>query len=315
MLSWDVVAILAYTAAVVPLQWIELSSSIRIVFLAPVLLFLPGFTLTTVLFPGGPTKDTRATNELSSERGDDGVSRLDLVERTAVSVGVSAGLLPLFAFGFDLVLGQVVGPIIAVTAVFSAIMAIIGRYRRSQLLERDRFEVPVREWFERSVTSTTEESTGAATVNIVLAVSVLLAIGAVGVAFAIPQQGATFTDFAVGSEQDGEFVTDGYPEDLAIGETAEMAVLIENSEGEPREYSVAVRFERVQNGTVTAVENADEFAVTVESGETIIQNHSVTRLMTGENVRLRFFLYRGEPPTDPGPETAYRSVHVWIHTD
>ncbi|MFC6873698.1 DUF1616 domain-containing protein [Halobellus marinus] len=306
ILSRDVVAVLVYTAAVVWLHWIGLPSPIRLVLLAPVLLFLPGFTLSTVLFPGQPTEDGATT--------DDEISRLGLVERAAISVGISVGLLPLFAFGFDVVLGRVVGPIIVVTGVFSAVMALIGGYRRSQLSERDRFEIPIETWFGEI--STAGDSTETAVVNIVLAVSVLLAIGAVGVAFAVPQDGATFTDFAVGSDQNGEFVTDNYPDDLAVGETADMAVLIENNEGEPTEYSVVARFERVQNGSVTAVEDAGEFTVTVESGETVIQSHSVTRSMTGEDVRLRFFLYRGEPPTDlGGADTAYRSVHVWVDVE
>lgn len=312
ILSWDVVAVLGYAAAVVPLQWIGLPSPIRIVLLAPVLLFLPGFTLSTVLFPKRPAEGAWATNDRSSRLGGDGISSLGLVERAAISVGLSAGLLPLFAFGFDLALGRVVGPIIVATAVFSAGMALIGGYRRSRLSERDRLEIPIEEWFEGIRMAVTDDSTGAAAVNILLVVSVLLAVGAVGVAFAVPQQGATFTDFSVGSEQGGEFVTDDYPDDLAVGETAEMSVLIENSEGEPTQYSVVARFERVQDGTVTAVEDAGEFTVTVEPGETAIERHSVTRSMTGDDVRLRFSLYRGEPPINPDSETAYRSVHVWI---
>lgn len=307
ILSWDVLAVLGYTAAVVPFQWIGLPSPIRIVLLAPVLLFLPGFTLSTVLFPGVPAEGRRTTND---ER-----SRIDLVERAAVSVGSSVGLLPLFAFGFDLVLGQVVGPTIVVASAFSACMALVGGYRRSQLPERDRLEIPVGRWIEELTMAVTDDSTGTAVVNVVLVVSVLLAVGAVGMAFAVPQQGATFTDFAVGSDQGGEFVTDNYPDDLAVGETTELAVLIENNEGELAEYSVVARFERVQDGTVTTVEDAGEFTATVDPSETAIESHSVSRSLTGDNVRIRFLLYRGDPPTDPGPETAYRSVHVWLDVE
>jgi uncharacterized membrane protein len=240
----------------------------------------------------------------------------DATSNLSGTTATIAGLLPLFAFGFDLVLGQVVGPTIAVTAVFSAAMALLGGYRRSQLSDRDRLELPIETWVDELTTAVTDESTETAVVNVVLAVSILLAIGAVGVAFAVPQESTTFTDFAVGSEQDGEFVTDDYPDDLAVGETAEMAVLIENNEGEPTEYSVVARFERVEDGTVTAVEEAGEFTVTVASGETAVESHSVTRSMTGDDVRLRFFLYRGEPPTDlGGAETAYRSVHVWVDVE
>ncbi|MFD1686153.1 DUF1616 domain-containing protein [Halobellus litoreus] len=307
ILTWDVVAVLSYAAAVVPLQWIELLSPIRIALLAPVLLFLPGFTLSTVLFPGRPVGErSTATN---------GISRLGTVERAALAVGLSVGLLPLFAFVFDLVLGQVVGPIIVATAVFSAGMALLGGYRRSRVPEPDRFEIPIERWFEESITSVRENSTGAAVVNVALAGSIVLAVGAVGIAFAVPQEGATFTDFAVGTQQGGEFVTDGYPEDLAVGEAAETAVLIENSEDKLTEYHVVARFERVEDGTVTAIQSAGGFTVTVDPGETVIRSHSAVRSITGDDVRLRFFLYRDEPPTDPGPETAYRAVHVWVDVE
>ncbi|WP_144920805.1 DUF1616 domain-containing protein [Halorubrum salsamenti] len=307
ILSWDVIAVLGYTAAVLPFQWVGLQSPIRVVLLAPVLLFLPGFTLSTVLFPGRPAEDGSTENDESS--------RVGLVERAAISVGTSVGLLPLFAFAFDLVLGQVVGPTVAVAAVFSAGMALVGGHRRSRLSERDRFEVPIGRWIGEITTAVTDDSTGAAVVNVVLVVSVLLAIGAVGIAFAVPQEGATFTDFSVGSDRDGEFVTDDYPNDLAVGESTELAVLIENNEGEPTEYSVVARFERVQGGTVTAIEDAGAFTVTVDPGNSVTESHSVSRSITGDSVRLRFFLYRGDPPTDPGPETAYRSVHVWVDVE
>ncbi|GAA0525104.1 Uncharacterized membrane protein [Halorubrum aquaticum] len=303
-LSWDVIAVLGYAAAVVPLQWIVLPSPIRIVLLTPMLLFLPGFTLSTVLFPGRPAEDGSI---VKTE-----VSRLGLIERVALSVGLSAGLLPLLAFGFDLVLGRVAGPIVVVTAVFSAVMALLGGVRRSRLLERDRFEIPIVRWFDGMAMAVEDDSTRTAVVNVVLAGSVVLAVGAVGIGFAVPQNGATFTDFAVGTEEGGEFVTDGYPEGLAVGESTETAVLIENNEGESTEYHVVARFERVQDGTVTDIQDADGFSVAVESGETVVESYGVTRSMTGDDVRLRFLLYRDEPPTEPQPETAYRTVHVWV---
>lgn len=307
VLPWDAIAVLCYAAAVIPLQWITLTSPVRIVLVAPALLFLPGFTLTTVLFPGGSAEDGAIAKN--------GMSQLGIIERAALSVGLSVGLLPLLAFGFDLVLGQIVGPTIVVTAVFSAVMALLGGVRRLRLPKADRFEIPVVRWFDMMTTVMRDESTRTIVVNVVLAGSVVLAVGAVGIAFAVPQEGATFTDFAVGTEQGGEFVTDGYPEDLAVGEVADTAVLIENNEGDPTEYYVVTRFERVQDDTVTAVQDADEFTVTVGSGETVTESYSVTRSMTGDNVRLRFFLYRDEPPTNPQPETAYRTVHLWVDVE
>lgn len=325
IITWDVVAVLVYSVAVVPLQWIELPSSVQVVLLAPALLFLPGFALSTVLFPGQPTKggsgprgeyrSSTSASPFGGEATSDGVSRLALVERAGLSVGISVGLLPLLALAFDLVLGTVVGPIISVVTVGSAVTILIGGVRRSQVPETDRFEIPIRRWFEEADRAVTDASPGVAVVNVALAVSVVLALLALGVAFAAPNQGATFTEFAVGSERGGEFVTDDYPDDLAVGETAQPAVLIENHEPEPIEYHVIARFERVEDGTVTAAEEAGRFTVTVEPGEAVVESQRITRSMAGEDIRLRFLLYRDEPQTDLGNEPAYRSVHVWLSVE
>ena len=326
IISWDVVVVIVYSGVVVPLQWIGLPSPVQVVLLTPALLFLPGFALTTVLFPGqpttggaGPKARSRSSTFAPRFRGNatasDEVSRLGLVERAALSIGLSVGLFPFFGLGFDLALGRVVGPIIAATAVCSVVAILVGGVRRSRVPKSDRFEIPIQRWFEDAERAVTDESPGVAVVNVALAASVVLALLAVGVAFAVPNQGATFTEFAVGSERGGEFVTDDYPGDLAVGETAETAVLIENHEGEPIEYHVIARFERVQDGTVTAAEGAERFTVTVEPGETVVESHQITRSMAGDNARIRFLLYRDEPQTDLGNEPAYRSVHVWLSTE
>lgn len=325
VLSWDIAAVLGYAAATVPLQWISPPGSVQVVVVAPLLLFVPGYALTTVLFPGRPNGDRTGTGGgLRFPRfsgGDDegaegdGVSRLGLVERAAVSVGLSVALLPLFALVFDTVLGEVVGPVILVAAGVSAVAAVAGGVRRSRLPESVRHEVPVEQWIDRGVTGIRGASPGTATVNVALAISVLLAVSAVGLAFAAPQPGAASTEFVVGTERNGEFVTDGYPDDIATGEPAELALLIENREREPREYHVVARFERVRDGTVTGFESAGGFTVTLQPGETAVETHTAAPSLTGENVRLRFLLYRGEPPARPSPESAYRSVHVWTSVE
>lgn len=323
---WDVIAVLLYAVAVIPLQWIPFPSTGRIVLVTPILLFVPGYALTTVLFPGRPIDDGAgstggaglkpfASGDYQDAETSDDIARLGIIERAAISVGLSVALLPLFAFAFDAIIGEIVGPVIVVAAVFSTIMILIGRVRRTGLPESDRHVVPIGRWFDEITGELTRDSTGTAAANVVLAISVVLAVGAVGIAFAVPQEGASFTDLSVGTMQDGEFVTDEYPDDIQPLEVTETAVLIENNEGESMEYTVVARFERVQDETVVSVEDAGRFTVTLDAGETAIENHSATPSMTGTDVRLRFLLYRGEPPADPRPGSAYRSVHVWIDVE
>lgn len=324
ILTWDLIVVVVYSVVLISVQGVDFSSPARLVLLTPALLFLPGFALTTVLFPGEPIREGSGLQVISyfsaSDRNvgnkattRDTVSRIGLVERSALAVGLSVGLLPFFAIAFDLLLGRVVGPIVVTTAVFSAGMMLIGGVRRSQVAKSDRFELPIRQWFDDVKAAVNDEPVGVTVVNVVLAVSIVVALVAVGVAFALPNQGATFTEFAIGTEQNGEFVTDDYPDELAVGESADTAVLIENHERELIEYHVVARFERVEDDTVTETQEAGRFTVTVEPGESAIESYRITRSMTGENVRIRFLLYREEPQSNLGNEPAYRSGHIWIN--
>lgn len=305
--SWDVTAVIAYVTAVVLVTPFSIPPSVRFVLVLPLLSFIPGYALSTVLFPGGSTPGIG--DSLGHGRS---VTHLDGVERAGLSVGLSLGLLPVFAFVFSVMIGTIMGPIVPALAGVVLLLSVVGGLRRARLPEHERFSVPLGRWVDEVRNATVDGPRREVVINIVLAGSILVAIGVLGIAFAMPQQGASFTEFSVGTTDGGEFVTSGYETDLALNQQAEFDLFFENNEGDMMNYVVVAQFERVDDGTVTEVDEAGTFSVLVEPGDSTIERRTVTPSMEGDDIRLTFLLFLDQPTGQPDRESAYRSVHVWV---
>jgi len=307
LFTWDVIAVASYAAAAAALDAAQIPSALRLFVVAPLLLFLPGYGLASVLFPGEPSARRAPLNRPAAE-----VPQLGLVERAAVSFGLSLALLPLLALAFGTVLGTLVGPVVPVAAALAIGTTLVGAVRRYALSDADRFTVPLDEWIAEARAGTVDDSTRTAAVNVALAASVLLAVGVAGVAFAAPQEETSYTDFAVGNDRDGEFVAGEYPTNATVGEPVTLQLQVENREGTAMTYHVVAQFERVSDRSVSEVVRTDAIDLTVEPGETTTRSHEVSPPISGDDVRLTYLLYVDEPPENPGRDSAYRSVHVWI---
>jgi len=53
-------------------------------------------------------------------------------------------------------------------------------------------------------------------------------------------------------------------------------------------------------------------SMTVEAGASETYSHSVLPTMSGENLRLIYYVYLGEAPSEPSTESAHRHVHIWV---
>ncbi len=284
---------------------------LRLLFGLPFLLFLPGYALIAALFPEGkPDADSEGAG-------------IDGVERVALSIGMSLAAVPLLGvilnftpWGIRLV------PILVVVSLFTVGMVVVGAARRQALPPEERLHVPYREWLEtgrKALFSPSSQLDGA--LNVLLAASMLLALGAVGYAVMFPPQGESFTEFYILSEdEDGELVAADYPSEFTLGESQPVVVGIENHEGESVEYSVVVQLQEVEtvdNETrIRENEELDRFSSpTVADGDSWERDHDIQPTMTGEDLRVQYLLYRGEPPSEPSEENAYRDLHLWIDVE
>jgi uncharacterized membrane protein len=217
-------------------------------------------------------------------------------------------------------------PIMVSLSGFTVVMTAVAAVRRWELPEDERFAVPYRAWLSAGREEVFEPSSRTdAVLNVALAISVVLALGSVGYAIAVPPEGEQFSEFYLLTEaEDGQevanaegLVADNYPTNFTQGEERSLVVGIGNQEHERANYTVVVEIQRVDivdNETVVREsQELQRFRTTLAHNETWLRPHTVAPRMTGENLRLQYLLYRGEPPEEIETSTAYRDLHLWVN--
>lgn len=343
----DLAAIVVLVLATVVATLVPVISEtpLRIVLGLVFALFAPGYAFIAALFPErGPTADRETTAdgenddhsgaELTARIGDRSDSRsgtaerldprragsIDGIERVALSFGLSIAITPLIGlvlnftpFGIRLV------PIVLSIGGFTLLATIAAAARRRELPTAERFRVPYRSWIRTTRAELLEPNTRIdGVLNVVLVVSLLLAIGSVGYAVAVPKSGESFSEFYLLTENEsGALVADNYPQNFTVGQSQPIVVGIGNHEHERTKYSVVAALQRVsvQNNSTTVRESRvlDRFSRTIPANESANWTHNVTPSMTGERLRLVYLLYRGSPPDTPTVENAYRETHLWVN--
>lgn len=261
----------------------------------------------------GTDRLTDGAVELSDRSGIDGI------ERVALSFGLSIAIVPLIGLVLNFTpWGIRLIPVVTAVAGFTLICVAVAANRRWELPESERFTVPYREWLAavRGELFEPDDRVDAA-LTVLLVVSVLLAVGSVGYAVAVPPQGEQFTEFYLLTENpEGDLVADGYPETMERGETAELVVGIGNNEYETATYTVVVQLQTVEttNNSTTVLERTelDRFEATVDHNETRHERHTLRPTRSGEDLRVQYLLYKSEPPAEPTGENAYRELHLWV---
>lgn len=295
------------------------TSPLRVLLGLPLVLFVPGYLFIVALFPEqGSTSEDAADS--TAETGIDGIERVALSFGTSIAIVPLIGLILNFTpFGIRLV------PILTAILIVCLTTLAIAARRRHELPPAERFQVDVRGAITTAWTElTTAESQTDAALNVLLVISVLLAVGSVGYAVAVPKQGEAFTEFYLLTEnEDGELTADEYPTELTRGEPVTLTVGIGNHEHEPVNYSVVVVLQRAtlvnetgSNETIVRVQEQQqlhELQTRLEHNETWHEQHSLRPQMIGSQLRLTYLLYRGSPPATPSTDTAYRELHLWVN--
>lgn len=351
----DLAAVLGTVLAVNLAVFVPLinQTPLRIVLGLPFVLFVPGYAFIAALFPeagespteeldtGGDdeerdterTAETDATADTSGVVGDRGI---DGIERVALSFGLSIAIVPLIGLVLNFTpWGIRLVPIMVATSGFTIAATAVATRRRRELPPDDRFRVPYRTWVEAGRTELFEpDSRADAALNVLLVLSILLAVSSVAYAVAVPKQGETFTEFYLLTEDDDdELVAANYPTEFVAGEGRELVVGIGNQEHEATNYTVVVELQRVEfetadgesvspaaNSTanvtrvrVTETQELERVQTRLSHNETWDRPFTVRPTMAGANMRLTFLLYRDAPPQNPSVDTAYRETHLWVN--
>ncbi|WP_435362219.1 DUF1616 domain-containing protein [Haloarchaeobius sp. DFWS5] len=291
----DALVVLALTAVSGAAIWMEIPG-VRIAGTALLVLLLPGYAATTIVFPRRRTAGSTSASRTAGER-------------FGVSVALSLALVSLVTLVANFTpWGITVLPIVVGTCALTGVLAVLGLLVRWRVTAEDRyaFVVPLG---ALAIGSDRDEMRGDSTAiyNIVLAVSVLFAIASVGFAAAYTPSGTGFTDLAV----DSEGQTAQQTAVLEGGESPTMVV--ENHEGSDQQYTMVVLSQQVQEGengeaVVQSEQELTRNSMSVGAGERATTTLDVN---PGGN-RVVVLLYQGDAPSDPSRESAYRVVTLRV---
>lgn len=267
----DLIIIILLTLLLIPLV-IYTGGAFRIIIGLPFVLFFPGYTLIAALFT---KKDS-----------------IGGIERLALSFGLSLAVVPLIGLILNYVWEISLYPVLISNTVFIVVMCAVTWLRRRQLPLEQRYEPKIAfempQWRGKSRLDRS--------LSVILALSIIAAIGTLIYVVASPRVGEKFTEFYI-LNSDG--VAADYPTDLTLGQEAELIVGIINHEQEAATYHVKITIdsEQVQQtGSISLANN--------ESWEEAV---SFSPTKTGDEQKVEFLLYRNNV------SESYLSTHLWLN--
>lgn len=237
------------------------SGPYRIILGLPFVLFVPGYTLISALFPGR--------------------DRLSGIERIALSFGLSIVVVPLIALILNYTTwGIRLIPIVTSVTLFIVVTSAVGWYRQQRLPAADRFSIG----FKLGKIEWARYKKSEKILSISLAVAVVGAIGMLGYTVAtFDQRGEKYTEFYV-LNVSGEF--GDYPKQVDLGQSVDVLISVVNHEREPTGYRVLI--------TINGIENSEVDTGTIADGEKFQKEVSVIPRVAGNNQTAEFSLYKGD---------------------
>lgn len=312
----DLLLTVAYLALAVPtLLFGPTSNAIRAAAGLPLLLFLPGYALVSFLFP---REDAMVLSETVGTYHP-GVAAGALFERAVLSFGASVMLLPLIGLALSVTgVGMALEPIVASLTAISVFALLAGTVRRLRLPTDHRFDLPLgsfREWLRSSFVG---GSLSSRFLNVALLIAVVSSTAMLGYGLVSPASEETYTELMLLTENEsGQYIAGDYPKTLETGESATVTVGVENHEQRRVEYTIVAELQKVdkRNGSVEIRDRSElaRFSPSVASNDTWYTRHEFSPDMTGSDLRLSYYLYRGDAPSLVSADSAYRHTYIWLN--
>lgn len=281
--------------------------------------FLPGFALVVALFPGFDHRHS-ILDPLSYGEAEARESSVSNVERLVLSVGLSLATVPLVG----LVLNFTPWLIREDTVLFAlggttVVLALLAAARWLSVPPERRYRVRVRSGLSRGWVLLRSGGTAFEVgVNVLFVVGLVVASSGIAFAVLAPNDGEQYTELSVlaPDPETGALTADDYPEVVERGQSTELVFGVTNREDRTVDYTVVVVLQDLNGpegaSSVQREQTLDRFTRTLQSGESWDQTHEFSPDMTGEQLRLTYLLYAGDPPAEPSVENAYRQVHIWV---
>ncbi len=257
------IAIVAITLLLFPVVTFT-TGPLRIVLGLLFVIFFPGYTLLSALFP---KRD-----------------KLSGIERVALSFGLSIAVVPLIGLILNYTpWGIRLYPILISITLFIIVTSSVSWYRHRKLPEADRFGVA----FKASLPNWAGCTNLDKALSISLAVVILAALGCLGYVITTPKQGEKFTEFYI---LNVEGKAEDYPQQVILGESVDIVIGVVNHEYQPASYLVRITIDSVENCQVDIGKLAHE-----EKRE---NRASFVPQVAGQKRKVEFHLYKngeGEP--------------------
>lgn len=317
---WDLLVVISLTLILIPIIIFLPDSILRPVLGLPFLLFFPGYSLVSTLFP--------------EEQG------LDHIERLALSFGLSIALTPLVGLLLNYVWNITLTSILTSLSILILALCALSYLRRTSIPLEERFDVNIKieqpNWSEYDTIDKL----------LVLATVVLLISSMVLAAYIIttPRTGERFTEFYILGPHG---MADDYPTRLSVNQTGHVILGTVNREHRDMDYLMVVRTaytdydshqedviedqgeEDLQAGVeiyfdinMTVEDIPDDHNLTLSPATTYVQEFTLAheeRSMKHLNFSLeepglymvQFLLFKPEEFT-PDDTEPYRNLHLWV---
>ncbi len=272
----------------------------------PLLLVFPGYVVTRLLFGAagdGPAGRAASRFDLDQWRGPVTV---------ALTVGFSMVIVPVLVRVVMATVGYSRTNVVLTVAGFVVLAGIAGEFLTAGTAAGRRSTGAALRSLPGRARSYLGGGTGTSAVTgVLLVVSVLFFLSTVGFALSGSPGGEAYTEFYLLTENEsGDLVASDYPTERVGDGEIRLAAGIGNNEGETTTYAIVAEEQRVDNGSVVEEREVFRTRQTVGAGENATVRHRVVTRLSGDDVRLRYFLYRGDAPADATAESAYRTVHL-----
>lgn len=288
---------------VLSMQWLPVRMPAGLLLIG----FLPGYSLSTVLFP---TRRFR-TRYGALEQFAPGISTS---ERFWLSIGLSLAIDPIIGLGlwtldpqgFD---AQI---LVGVFSTFILVATLYGGIKRRRIDPSDRFRLRIDVWIAQQLRQPPVGGTLGRVLNVAVICSLVLTVGTLGYALTVPQTAESFTTVELLTESTDGLELVGNSSDIDEGEP--VTIQITNHEQRHHTYTVVVVTERARYDGTEVIEERARLNAAVPAGERRRLSYELSAPGSAGD-RVRFLVYRGEPPGSPTGDNAYRSVHIWFDDD
>jgi uncharacterized membrane protein len=278
--SADLLLAVACALITLAVSLISFSTALSAVFGIGMVLFLPGYGLIAMLFPG---------------RNDIG-----LFERAALSMGMSLMTAALTGLALYLSpLGFASDKLFVCLALLTVACAVIAYKRRQGLDQEGRFRFDTGEAYRKIATFSTGDGRLNQAIIIVLALAIIASILAISYAIMVPVHGEPFTEFYL-LGPDGR--AGDYPLKFHTGDTGSLIVGVTSHEYRDVTYDLVVSL----NDSVNTSRMYEE-SMTLASGETWEKRIEIKPDLVGMHEKLEFLLYADGNYTAP-----YRDLHLQV---